>query len=306
MAEDIKSHQKVAVKFERKDDPRPQLPIEFIHYTELSPHDTIPRVFAFNELPGTKYHFLVMQLLGRSLRNRLQECNGTFSVKTTLQVAIKLLNCIEHLHSKGKMIHRDIKPDNFMFGHPNEHKQKRLFTIDLGLSKLWFADGEHVKREPRQFILGTKPYMSISAHEGFTQSRRDDLEAIGYMLFHFLNGELPWDGLRKKRADGSIDELGTHKLLADKKSTIPISELIGDNPAAFGVYLRQVRNLKFDETPDYKALKGLFVDLGKKLGVRFKDGGHFDWEEKRGASNDSEADTRSQGSSQGSKGKKKK
>jgi serine/threonine protein kinase len=299
LAEDSKTSKRVAVKFERKDVPIPQLPIEYGNYRNLTPHVTIPKIYALDEVPGTNYHFLVMQLLGRSLKNRVDECNGKFSANTTIQVAVKLLNCIQHVHNKG-MIHRDIKPDNFMFGHPQDDMQKKLFTIDLGLSKYWKQlNGNHIKREAKQFILGTKPYMSINAHEGFTQSRRDDLESIGYMLFQFLNGGLPWDGLKKHKEDGTIDELGTHKILAEKKRNIRISELLGEsNPVIFGHYLKQVKSLRFEEAPNYKELKAMFVNYGKKVGLTFKNGGTFDWE-MRGAGSDSEVNERSVSSSNG-------
>lgn len=303
-AEEVTTKKGVAVKFEMKNIERMQLPWEYSRYQELSPHDTIPKVYTMNALRGSDYHFMIMQLLGKSLKNRLDDC-GNFTALTTIQVAIKLLNCIEYLHSKG-MIHRDIKPDNFMFGHPSDKLTRRLFTIDLGLSKLYMENGVHIEWKPKQFILGTKPYMSISAHLGYTQSRRDDLEGIGYMLFHFLNGKLPWQGVDVKLEDGkTTDELATHRLLAKKKKDIPISELVDSNPAVFGQYLSIVKKLKFEEDPDYKALKGLFVDYGKKQRLTFKNGGKFDWDQ-NAAESDSDFGARSSSSSSQGIGKRRK
>jgi serine/threonine protein kinase len=113
---------------------------------------------------------------------------------------------MEVLHAQN-FIHRDIKPENFLIGHGK--KQGILYMIDYGLSKR-FKDpktGLHNQFNKKNGIVGTPRYCSIAAHSEMEQSRRDDLEAIGYMLVFFLkDGFLPW-----MRAEGDGEQL--HKEL---------------------------------------------------------------------------------------------
>jgi hypothetical protein len=60
---------------------------------------------------------------------------------------------------------------------------------------------------------------------------------------------------------------------ADAKIATSIETLCEDLPEQFLVYMEYVRNLKFDETPDYTSLRKLFKDLFIEKG--FKEDGIF-------------------------------
>mmetsp|Transcript_33149 Transcript_33149/g.89751 ORF Transcript_33149/g.89751 Transcript_33149/m.89751 type:complete len:349 (-) Transcript_33149:81-1127(-) len=202
-----------------------------------------------------KYQCMVMDLLGKSLEERLHGQRGTFTVASTVLVAEQVLRRIEYLHSKG-IIHRDIKPENFMFG-VNE-KTHHLYLIDFGLSKKYW-DVKHSAMRMKLSLTGTARYASINAHRGIEQSRRDDLEAIGHMLIYFLRGHLPWSGLEAKTQEEK------YRKIRETKENVPLDSLCEGFPDAFKIYLRTCRDMEFKERPDYSALRKLFRDVRDSL-----------------------------------------
>lgn len=220
-----------------------------------------------------KHVFLVMDLLGRSLEDRMQQCKK-FKFRSAVLVAEQVLSRIEYLHSKC-IIHRDIKPENFVFGSGG--REHILYLIDFGLSKKYW-DKTHVAMRRGMALTGTARYVSINAHKGFEQSRRDDLEAIGHMFLYCLRGSLPWSGL-----DANSKE-EKYRKIREKKEQTPLPELCHGYPTAFEVFLTYTRQLGFKERPDYNRLRKLFVDLRKELSCiegRVLEDWSFEWNDGR-------------------------
>ena len=119
---------------------------------------------------------------------------------------------------------------------------------------------------------GTVRYMSVNAHFGIEQSRRDDLEAVGYLLVYFMKGgKLPWMGLK---IEGIRER---YKMIGHKKEEIRTSKLCAGLPRELSTYFRYVKSLKFIDEPDYNYLRNLFRSC--LIARKMKEDDIFDWME---------------------------
>ncbi|CAJ0923140.1 unnamed protein product [Ranitomeya imitator] len=225
------------------------------------------------------YNVLVMDLLGPSLEDLFNFCSRRFTMKTVLMLADQMISRIEYVHTKN-FIHRDIKPDNFLMGigrHCNKcfespvGKRKRsmtvstsqdpsfsglnqLFLIDFGLAKKYRDNRtrQHIPYREDKNLTGTARYASINAHLGIEQSRRDDMESLGYVLMYFNRTSLPWQGLK------AATKKQKYEKISEKKMSTPVEVLCKGFPAEFAMYLNYCRGLRFEEAPDYMYLRQLF------------------------------------------------
>jgi len=269
-AVNLKSKQEYAVKFEEINSKHQQLYAEcriylWFHSDSTVLAQAIPQVVYYG-IEGNK-SIMIMDLLGPSLEDLFNKCNKKFSVKTVLMCADQMIKRIEYIHTR-RIIHRDIKPDNFTIGHDkNAH---RIFIIDFGLAKKYMSStGEHIKYREGKGLTGTARYASVNTHLGIEQARRDDLESLGYVFIYFLKGSLPWQGLKARNIKDKYEKIKEKKILTK------IDDLCSGLPDEFNKYMAYCRKLKFTEKPDYAYLRNLFKSLAKTLQIEYDY--QFDW-----------------------------
>ncbi|KAH3681866.1 hypothetical protein WICPIJ_007172 [Wickerhamomyces pijperi] len=258
----------VAIKFEPRKTEAPQLRDEYRTYKQLNGSPGVPQAYYFGQ--EGLHNILVIDLLGPSLEDLFDWCGRKFSVKTTVQIAVQMISLIETVHEKD-LIYRDIKPDNFLIGRPGSPDENLCHLVDFGMAKQYRdpRTKQHIPYREKKSLSGTARYMSINTHLGREQSRRDDLEALGHVFFYFLRGQLPWQGLKAPTNKQKYEKIG------EKKRSTPVNELAHGYPLQFATYLDQVRNLAFEETPNYEGYRQLLmsalVDIGEVAD------GEYDW-----------------------------
>lgn len=209
-----------------------------------------------------------MELLGNSLEDLFQKQHKQFSIKTTCMLGIQMIDRIEWVHNK-LIVHRDIKPDNFVMGRGDS--AHIVYLLDFGLSKKYWSShlNSHLKFTINKKLTGTARYASINALRGCEQSRRDDLEAIGYVLLYFLRGSLPWQGLKMDKKDDR------YKKIYEKKKATTAEELAKGFPSEMCEYIKYTRNIDFEAKPDYNYLRGLLKNIMMKNSFEFDY--YYDW-----------------------------
>ena len=169
----------------------------------------------------------------------------------SLVIAYGLIRILKYIHMNN-IIHRDIKPQNFLiktninnqynidflnFDNISEH----LNIIDFGLSTILTSE-QLQQKEPKQKnkqgkYVGTLRYCSISAYNGYEQSYKDDFESIIYLIIYCFQGFLPWQTTLEPNVI--------------PKNKINLNILFSNVPVIFKNMFTENRQCYFNEIPDY-------------------------------------------------------
>ena len=103
---------------------------------------------------------------------------------------ISAINIIKNVHNQG-IIHRDIKPDNFLL-RKNNSGVDEIILIDFGLSKYYLNKNIHMEERKDRKLIGTAKFASLNVHNGIEISRRDDIESLCYTFITLYGKQLPW------------------------------------------------------------------------------------------------------------------
>ena len=237
-AENIRTGEIVAIKTEVKSKEQKSLKMEAKIYQYLANTDGIPQLKWFGATNNVNY--LVTNLLEHSVTSLVKKY-GRLSIKTVLLLGTQMIERLEILHGHY-LIHRDIKPDNFMINISD--RTNKIFLIDFGFCKRYNYEGNHIEFKMNKTLIGTPNYVSLNVHKGCEPSRRDDLESCLYVMIYMLFGKF-----------FSVNGEEPLKILILKK------EQLTNIPRFLTIAINYVRTLRFEEEPDYKYIIRIFSEL---------------------------------------------
>lgn len=178
---------RVAIKqlnplLEQKEGVKERLKNEAVTLSKLK-HPNIVAIYDYIECElGT---FIVEEIIkGIPLNEYLKNESGPIPEPKAIKYMLQILDSVGYMHSKN-IIHRDIKPGNFVITPDNEIK-----ILDFGIAQILGSTQPHITQPGTK--VGTALYMSPQQVKGQPLDRRTDIYSLGVTFFHMVTGQHPY------------------------------------------------------------------------------------------------------------------
>ncbi|TNV86124.1 hypothetical protein FGO68_gene12693 [Halteria grandinella] len=208
-------------------------------------------VVNFPKYYGETYHqgkaFMIMQIIDYSLDEYIEKFKELPNRLNKIDIFEQMLRAMQRMHD-ANFIHQQVKPSHFRISEDNQ-----VYIIDFSSTLEFAPNGKHKKRAKLGF-LGCPQFASCGQLDGYTFSRKDDLESLGYVMMSLIDKEgIPWKDLQ------GYENIKKAKLEFIKIKEIP-SQFLGIRR-----FIRSVHQLSYEEDPDYTALMYDIMQLRKPL-----------------------------------------
>ena len=281
-ADSVSTGQLVAIKMERiQGNPPPTLQYESRVLQLLQGEPGIPKLRYFGRKDDMNAIFMVTDLLGPSLET--VATSPRFDLDESMlknpppqhaefisAIGRQMLQRLRSVHSRG-MLHRDVKPDNFLFARTSEMDLSRrastnktmlplLCIIDFGMAKRINLDDTSANStasssssssstSTQKSLIGSPRYASIFAHQGQPLGRRDDLISMMYSLIYVARGGvLPWQNYTEREIYYIKDNMTPSEVCAG---------LFQPHADGWSAILERLYDMKVNEVPNYVYIDSL-------------------------------------------------
>jgi serine/threonine protein kinase len=230
----------------------------------------IPRLRYFGRNESMNRIFMVTELLGPSLETlatshrldmhpRVVKNPPPYHADFISDIGRQMLQRLKSVHARG-MLHRDVKPDNFLFARTpaldlSRHANSKhnadvplLYLIDFGMAKrIKSSDADTGKKGCS--LIGSARYASVFAHRGEPLGRRDDLISMMYSLIYVANGgALPWQNYAEKEIRYIKENMTPAELCV---------EMCPRHADGWSAVLDRLYEMKVNDAPDYAKFESL-------------------------------------------------
>lgn len=157
-------------------------------------HDNILKIHDLRFLPPSYAYFLTPRISGGDLQGVID--SRKLSTKESLEIISGILLGLTELHSKHKLVHRDLKPGNILL----DLEKNIPIIADLGSVKRIHTADRCVTASKSTYLY--LPPEAIINNEYYFQS---DIYQVGILMFQLLGGFFPidspmdWLSMREKR-----------------------------------------------------------------------------------------------------------
>jgi serine/threonine protein kinase len=143
----------------------------------------VTRIIEENENVG-----FVMEYFDAVTIKELIEQQGKLAQDQIIRLMVQMLDALKYVHYQG-MVHRDVKPSNFMV-----ERNGILKLLDFGIAKNNDSNSSDYTQTAASYQLGTPMYMSPEQiNESRNVTAQSDIYSLGVTLWYMVTGERPYD-----------------------------------------------------------------------------------------------------------------